>query len=724
MVNNRTNGMRFPGPATAIATGVAAIILSLAGATPLGAEDHQWPREIPAGDGRILLYQPQIESFEENDITARAAISVTRDENFEPVFGAVWLSVRVEIDREARTVSIRDVEVPVARFPEATSEQETELARLVQEEIPKWDLTISQDRLLASLQMAEKRITGVKNLKMDPPKILFRSRPAVLVIIDGEPKLRKAENSDLQVVANTPFTIIFDPGTEVYYLDGGEMWFRADQVRGPWRVEKTPPQKVVGLNPPEEVEESEGEEILDLTALVDSPPVESIPPEIIVATSPTELIVTDGEPDFAAIQGTDLLYVGNTKANILLDPGTKRYYLLLSGRWFAATSLQGPWAWVSPKKLPKAFAAIPEESAMGHLLVHVPGTVQATEAILDAAIPQTSVIKRSEAQLTVTYDGDPEWKPIDGTGLKYSVNTGYAVILANDKYYCCDDGVWFVADDPTGPWQVADEIPDEIYQIPPSSPLYNLTYVHVYDSTPEVVYVGYTPGYTGSYVYYGTMVYGTGYYYPTWVGVHYYPWPVTYGFHVHYNPWMGWGFGIGYSTGGWHFRIGISSYGWWGPHYYRPYHYGYRGGYYHGYRRGYYHGSGNGYRNRPAHYNRPGSPGYRPAGRPATRPGTSPGNRPATRPSTNPSTANRKSAQPAQGRNNNLYADRGGNVYRRTDQGNWQKRDGNSWSKAGNRGTSGMNRDYQSRQRGSTRTNNYQRGRGGSPSRGGGGRRR
>ena len=48
-------------------------------------------------------------------------------------------------------------------------------------------------------------------------------------------------------------------------------------------------------------------------------------------------------------------------------------------------------------------------------------------------------------------------------------------------------------------------------QIPPSNPTYNAKYVKVYDATPDTVTVGYTPGYTGSYVDNGTVVYGTGY---------------------------------------------------------------------------------------------------------------------------------------------------------------------------------------------------------------------
>ncbi len=66
--------------------------------------------------------------------------------------------------------------------------------------------------------------------------------------------------------------------------------------------------------------------------------------------------------------------------------------------------------------------------------------------------------------------------------------------------------------------------------IPPSSPLYDVRYVHIYDYTPDVVYVGYLPGYLGCYPYYGTVVYGTGYRYGSWRDRHhYYPRRFTHG---------------------------------------------------------------------------------------------------------------------------------------------------------------------------------------------------
>ena len=88
---------------------------------------------------------------------------------------------------------------------------------------------------------------------------------------------------------------------------------------------------------------------------------------------------------------------------------------------------------------------------------------------------------------------------------------------------------------------MATYVPQAIYTIPPSSPLYPDTYVFVYNNlgvplyAPPVTYVagasievGYTAGYIGAYWAAGAWVYGTGYYYPPYyaAGV-YYPYAAT-----------------------------------------------------------------------------------------------------------------------------------------------------------------------------------------------------
>ncbi len=137
-----------------------------------------------------------------------------------------------------------------------------------------------------------------------------------------------------------------------------------------------------------------------------------------------------------------------------------------------------------------------------------------------------------------------------------------------NSYYAVVAGVWFTAAQITGPWSIATSVPTVIYTIPPSSPIYYVTYVRIYEATPQYVYVGYTPGYLGTVVSpYGTVVYGTGYAYSPWIGSVWYPPPYTYGVAAApvYNPWVGftYGFALGLATAAW-------TEPYWGGAYYYP----------------------------------------------------------------------------------------------------------------------------------------------------------
>ena len=91
-----------------------------------------------------------------------------------------------------------------------------------------------------------------------------------------------------------------------------------------------------------------------------------------------------------------------------------------------------------------------------------------------------------------------------------------------------------------GPWEVAAEVPEEIYTIPPSSPVYYATFARVYQADDDEVEVGYTPGYLGAYEDEGTIVYGTGWNYEPWSGNEYYGWGWTWGYGYVYVPWYQW----------------------------------------------------------------------------------------------------------------------------------------------------------------------------------------
>ena len=97
-------------------------------------------------------------------------------------------------------------------------------------------------------------------------------------------------------------------------------------------------------------------------------------PKIIVATEPTELVTTDGDITFAPISNTDLLYVENTDSELFLDIDTQKYFILISGRWYLSSDLNGPWTYVESDKLPESFKRIPPDSPKGGVLSSVAGT--------------------------------------------------------------------------------------------------------------------------------------------------------------------------------------------------------------------------------------------------------------------------------------------------------------------------------------------------------------
>jgi hypothetical protein len=360
---------------------------------------------------------------------------------------------------------------------------------------------------------------------------------------------------------------------------------------------------------------------------------------------------------------------------------TQEYYILVSGRWYSSKSLtDGPWTFVDPKSVPEEFSKIPSNSDMAAVRANIAGTDEAKDALLENQIPQTAEVDRKEAKLEVSYDGNPQFEAIEGTNMKYAINTDKSVLQIDNSYYCCDNAIWFESDSPKGPWTVSTVVPESIQEIPPESPVYNVKYVYIYDSTPEVVYVGYTPGYVHSYSYMGCVYYGTGFYYRPWYGAYYYPRPVTYGYSVHWNPYTGWGFSFGFSYGWMTFGWGSPYRGWWGPSGYRHgYHYGYRHGYHHGYRAGYragYHAGQRSAYNRPTPYSSRPMPsnnvytnraqGVRKTGNHQYNPRT--GDRVATTDRARPST--RPANTP-----NNVYTDRNGNVYRK---------DGDNWNRVNN----------------------------------------
>lgn len=553
------------------------------------AQDNAWPKTATTPEGAVLkLYEWQPESFSDNTLMAHAAISVLEKGKSEPVFGVAWL--KATTIAEGQQVRVRSIYITNIKLPGVTEDDKLEtLANTMEDQVPSWNIAFSQSELQVALDLNKTQNNLAAQINNTPPKILYANVPSILVLIDGAPKLQRNNDWGVEAVVNTPFVIV-KSNDDRYYLYGGKHWYTANAVTGSYKLVSDVPRnlekieaavKDAAKNNNEEGKETDANTIYN----------------IIVSTEPAELIQSKGEANFAAVEGTGLLYVSNSENDIFMDINSQEYYVLISGRWYHSKTLSGNWQYVASDKLPADFARIPKGSPKDNVLASVAGTSEANDAVADAQVPQTAKVERNKVHADVQYDGDPEFENIDGTDMAYAVNSPVSVIRWRGRYYCVDDGIWFESRSAIGPWSVCLVRPYAVSLIPPRYPVYYMKYVYIYDVGPDYVYMGYTPGYLNAYVYGPTVVYGTGFYYRPWYRRYYYPRPYTWGFGVRYNPWYGgWGFGFGYWNDWFHVSIGWGNPywgswggywgcgGWWGPRVYCPSYYGpsyyYRGGYY------------------------------------------------------------------------------------------------------------------------------------------------
>ncbi|HTN48212.1 MAG TPA: autotransporter [Burkholderiaceae bacterium] len=562
--------------AIAASGGVLAQAPTVPGSSPAAAVPGQptaapttgdrWPKTAELGGATYTVYQPQLDSWDMSDLTAHAAASVLPPGSQTPVFGVLKLTARTEVDRLGRTVYFKDTTVQSANFPSEPTWATTYL-RAFQALFVKGPFTVSLDRMEAALKIlnAQNQAKSVP-VRNPVPQFVFSTTPAVLVTIDGDPAWRRVAGTPYERILNTrPLLLRDGSGTIYFHLFDG--FLKAPGLAGPWSLAGAVPTAMAKA-------------AADLAAsgavdLMEGPADEKTgkrpsltpgAPGVVVVTKPTELIVTDGRPDLETLEGTDLLYIKNTDANVFVDLAGQQAYVLVSGRWFTGPAgFKGPWQHVAAADLPAGFKQIPDNSPKENVKAALPGTPQAKEAMIATQIPQTAQVDRAKATYAPQVAGAPDVKPIEGTQLKYVANSSVPLIqVPGGTWFALQKAVWFTAPRLQGPWLVAASVPAEIYSIPPSSPLYYVTYAKVYDSTPTTVTVGYLAGYMGSYVADGTVVYGTGYDYAPYIGSSvWYGAPVTYGYAagMAWTPWTGWGYGFGM---GWAYGAawGAAAWGW------------------------------------------------------------------------------------------------------------------------------------------------------------------
>jgi hypothetical protein len=545
--------------ALSVVTGAAAA--TAAGSGPELDQLTNYPRIERFEQGSVQVDFPSLESWPDfRYLRAWLPVEVKLNDDSKPRVGSAYVQALTTIDFEQRTVAISDLEVLQTSFSdEDRSETGTHLVSLAfagRESIVPLDVLL---RLLPEDFEVPGQNTDVALLNFDPPAVLVSEKPLKLLLIDKQPVRAPVAGTALEYVVNTNWNVFYYQPDEQWYVLNGDTWLQNNYLAdGDWTItEKLPADfDKLALNDRwQEVQKA-------LPARKPANP----PVPFAIRLEESELILLDGAPRLSAIGETGISYVSNTQSDLFSFDG--RWYFLVSGRWFSNTELNGPWQ--SVNDLPGVFAQIPAGHEKGHVLYSVPGTRQAKLALIEAALPhRKTVAKSSAAGLEVKWVGEPRFEAIENTRLQRGLNTPFQVIKHNNFYYLCFEGAWYLSESPTGEWQLASVIPDEIYRIPATDPAYNVTFVRLdaeQAGTGEALNYSYSGGYRGSYSTRVSVVYGTGWYYPSNVywdsanGPGYWRYAPTYGYNTGYHP-VGAYYG---HRGGYYGRWGYGPYAGWG----------------------------------------------------------------------------------------------------------------------------------------------------------------
>jgi hypothetical protein len=441
----------------------AGFVLSLLAADPIAfAGDLGWPRTIEQPSGKVVLFQPHVDSWD-SDIVWRQAFQLTpAGGTMTP--GAASFEGSTSTDQETRIVTISAAQMTGTYFPGLDQSASAPLVALLRSMLPP-TIDISLEQLVAYM-----RTPASMRLAPDaasPPTILVSYSPVVVLRLHGPPVLKPVPGTRLKFVTNTSWALFNDPASGRFYLLANDIWFAARDLDGAW-------QHVTHL--PEDFRRLPADDRLaPVRRYVPPPPLhEAHVPKVLYTTSATEVILFDGPPAYASIAGTRLERATNTRSPVFRYNAGQSYFYLTRGRWFGAPGLKGPWT-DTTSALPPDFANIPPDSPAAAVLAAVPGTSQSEDAALLAQVPKAPA--PAAAQVSVSYDGPPQFLPVEGTTMQYASNTPDKVLRVGDVYYLRRRGAWFIAPTPQGPWAAASGPPDVIYTIPPSSPAYSVTYV-------------------------------------------------------------------------------------------------------------------------------------------------------------------------------------------------------------------------------------------------------
>src|SRR5262245_22402479 len=82
-------------------------------------EESPWPRVRLTNGNTVTLYVPQVERWTSNSFSARAAVEVKLAGQKQEQAGVVWFDAHGSVDHSNRLVTLDNLDITNARFPDA-----------------------------------------------------------------------------------------------------------------------------------------------------------------------------------------------------------------------------------------------------------------------------------------------------------------------------------------------------------------------------------------------------------------------------------------------------------------------------------------------------------------------------------------------------------------------------------------------------------------------------
>ena len=142
----------------------------------------------------MLVYQPQVNKWDGNQIDFRAALAIKVTGAKDETFGVIFATARTQVDKVARTVVFENMNISKIDFPTLPNRGAAYVPEL-QKEFSAKIRTIALDRLQSSLAIAGVKPPTVE-VQNNPPQVLVSYSPAILVPIDGAPVMKPVPKHD------------------------------------------------------------------------------------------------------------------------------------------------------------------------------------------------------------------------------------------------------------------------------------------------------------------------------------------------------------------------------------------------------------------------------------------------------------------------------------------------------------------------------------------------